>query len=134
MLLDEDSAFRKELKDLSFAEYRQNIKNFFGKDYNGQTVADRVLRKNFNIQYSIPLMCYFLELLKRGCKDCNVRYVDVFADCPPNASVISEFKEKLGIDITRLTWRFERDAICTIVRKEIEPLLKKVATIMYSYA
>lgn len=76
----------------------------------------------------------FLELLKRGCKDCNVRYVDVFADCPPNASVISEFKEKLGIDITRLTWRFERDAICTIVRKEIEPLLKKVATIMYSYA
>lgn len=134
MLLDEDSAFRKELKDLSFAEYRQNIKNFFGKDYNGQTVADRVLRKNFNIQYSIPLMCYFLELLKRGCKDCNVRYVDVFADCPPNASVISEFKEKLGIDITRLTWRFERDAICTIVRKEIEPILKKVATIMYSYA
>ncbi|WP_245398466.1 virulence factor SrfB [Segatella copri] len=134
MLLDEDSAFRKELKDLSFAEYRQKIKNFFGKDYNGQTVADRVLRKNFNIQYSIPLMCYFLELLKRGCKDCNVRYVDVFADCPPNASVISEFKEKLGIDITRLAWRFKRDAICTIVRKEIEPLLKKVATIVYSYA
>ena len=134
MLLDEDSAFRKELKDLSFVEYRQRIKNFFGKDYNGQTVADRMLRKNFNIQYSIPLMCHFLELLKRDSKDCNVRYDDVFAECPPNASVISEFKERLGIDITRLTWRFKRDAISNIVRKEIEPLLKKVATIMYSYA
>lgn len=134
MLLDEDSAFRKELKDLSFAEYRQKIKNFFGKDYNGQTVADRVLRKNFNIQYSIPLMCHFLELLIRNSKDCNVRYDDVFAEYPPNASVISEFKERLGIDITRLTWRFKRDAISNIVRKEIEPLLKKVATIMYSFA
>ena len=134
MLLDEDSAFRKELRDLSFAEYRQKIKNFFGKDYNGQTIADRMLRKNFNIQYSIPLMCHFLELLKRDSKDCNVRYDDVFAECPPNASVISEFKERLGIDITRLTWRFKRDAISNIVRKEIEPLLKKVATIMYSYA
>ena len=134
MLLDEDSAFRKELKDLSFAEYRQKIKNFFGKDYNGQTIADRILRKNFNIQYSIPLMCHFLELLKRNSKDCNVRYDDVFAECPPNTSVISDFKEKLGIDITRLTWRFKRDAISNIVRKEVEPLLKKVATIMYSYA
>ena len=134
MLLDEDSAFRKELKDLSFVEYRQKIKNFFGKDYNGQTVADRVLRKNFNIQYSIPLMCHFLELLKQDSKDCNVRYDDVFADCPPNTSVISDVKEKLGIDITRLTWRFKCEAISAIVRKEFEPLLKKVATIMYSYA
>lgn len=134
MLLDEDSAFRKELKDLSFAEYRQKIKNFFGKDHNGQSVADRVLRKNFNIQYSIPLMCHFLELLKQNRKDCNIRYDDVFAECPPNASVVSEFKEMLGIDITRLSWRFKREAISNIVRKEIEPLLKKVATIMYSYA
>ena len=134
MLLDEDSAFRKELNDLSFREYRQKVKNFFGKNHSGQTVADRLLRKNFNIQYSIPLMCHFLELLKRDSKDCNVRYDEVFAECSPNASVISGFKEKLCIDITRLSWRFKRDAVSMIVRKEIEPLLKKVATIMYSYA
>lgn len=134
MLLDEESAFRKELKDLPFATYRQKIKNFFGKDHNNLTAADRVLRKNFNIQYSVPLMCHFLELLKSGSKDCNVRYNDVFADCQPNASVVSEFRERFGIDITELTWRFKQDAVYTVVRKEIEPLLKKVATIMYSYA
>ena len=134
MLLDENSAFRKELKDIPFAEYRQRMKNFFGKDYNGQTVADRVLRKDFNIQYSIPLMCHFLELVKRGCKDCVVRYTDVFADCPPNNTVVSVFNDRLGIDVTKLSWEFKYDNVASIIRKEFEPLLKKVATIMYSYA
>lgn len=134
MLLDENSAFRTELKDLSTREYRQKIKDFFGEDYNGQTISDRVLRKDFNIQYSVPLMCYFLELLKQDSKDCVVKYSDVFSDCPPNDVVINEFKRKLNIDITTLNWRFNKESVSDVVRKEFEPLLKKVATIMYSYA
>lgn len=134
MLLDEDSAFRQELKDLSFIEYRQKMKNFFGKDYNGQTVSDRALRKDFNIQYSVPLMCHFLELMKCGSKDCVVKYEDVFADCPPNETVIEAFKDRFNIDITRISWKFNHEKVASVVRKEFEPLLKKVATIMYSYA
>lgn len=134
MLLDENSAFRAELKNLSPMAYRQKMKDFFGKDYNGQTISDRILRKDFNIQYSIPLMCHFLELLKRGSKDCVVKYEDVFADCPPNEAVIGNFKEKIGIDITTLSWNFNKKIVSDIVRKEFEPLLKKVATIMYSFA
>ena len=134
MLLDENSAFRTELKSLSTRDYRQKIKDFFGEDYNGQTVADRVLRKDFNIQYSVPLMCHFLELLKQNSKDCVVKYTDVFSDCPPNDVVIEEFKRKMNIDITILSWRFNKEAVSEVVRKEFEPLLKKVATIMYSFA
>lgn len=134
MLLDENSAYRKELKYLSMQEYRQKIKNFFGEDYNGQTVADRELRKDFNIQYSMPLMCYFLELLKRDSNDCVVRYSDVFSDCPPNKTVIETFREKMNIDVTELTWMFNKESVSEIVRKEFEPLLKKIATIMYSFA
>lgn len=134
MLLNEDSAFRQALKNLSVAQYRQEIKNFFGPDHNGQTVADRILRKDFNIQYSVPLMCHFLELLKNNHKDCVVRYNDVFADCPPNASIITGFFEKTGIDITKLEWKFNRKTVSDVVEKEFEPLLKKIATIMYAYA
>ena len=134
MLLDENSAFRTELSSLSTREYRQKIKDFFGKDYGGQTIADRTIRKDFNIQYSVPLMCYFLELLKRGSKDRIVKYNDVFADCPPNESVIEEFQNRTGIDITTLSWKFNRNMVYDVVKKEFEPLLKKVATIMYSYA
>lgn len=134
MLLDENSAFRTELGELTSREYRQRIKDFFGKDYNGQTAADRILRKDFNVQYSIPLMCHFLELLKQDSQDCVVKYSDLFEDCPPNKTLIEEFKQKMGIDITSLSWRFNKVMVSEIVRKEFEPLLKKVATIMYSYA
>lgn len=134
MLLDENSAFRTELSTLPTREYRQKIKDFFGEDYNGQTIADRILRKDFNIQYSVPLMCHFLELLKQNHKDCVVKYSDVFADCPPNKVIIDEFKRKMNIDVTTLSWRFNKEAVSEVVRKEFEPLLKKIAAIMYSYA
>lgn len=134
LILDENSAFRTELKDISTREYRQKMKDFFGEDYNGQTIADRVLRKDFNIQYSVPLMCHFLELLKHDSKDCVVKYNDVFSECPPSQYVINEFNNRLNIDITKLTWKFKNQSVSEIVHKEFEPLLKKVATIMYSYA
>lgn len=134
MLLSEDSAFRQALKHLSSMQYRQEIKNFFGPDHNGQTIGDRILRKDFNIQYSVPLMYHFLELLTTRHKDCVVRYNDVFADCPVNPSIIEGFKEKTGIDITGLEWKFNREKVSEVVEKEFEPLLKKIATIMYAYA
>ncbi len=134
MILDEESAFRKQLGDLGTEAYRQKMKDFFGKDYNGQTLADRVARKDFNIQYSIPLMCYYLELLNKGSKNCSVKYDDVFSDCPLNENLKKEFKGRTGIDVTQLTWKFNSEKVSEIVSKEFEPLLKKIATIMYSYA
>lgn len=134
MILDEGSAFREQLSNIGTREYRQMMKDFFGKDYNGQTVADRVVRKDFNVQYSIPLMYYYLKLLNEDSKNCQVKYEDVFSDCPPNDNVIREFKERTGIDIITLTWNFNKEKVSEVVSKEFEPLLKKIATIMYSYA
>lgn len=134
MLLNENSAFRQELKNLSTPAYRQTIKNFFGPDHNGQTLADRILRKDFNIQYSVPLMYYFLDLIKNHSKDRTVTFNDVFGDCPPNENVIAGFKERTGIDVSRLEWHFNNAEVSAIIEKEFEPLLKKIATIMYAYA
>lgn len=135
MLFDEEvSAFRAALKDLSIREYRQKIKDFFGPDYNGQTLSDRILRKDFNIQYSVPLMYYFLELLSKNSEDCIVRYADVFENCEPNQRVIDGFKKHLGIDVTTLEWHYSKEKISQVITTEFEPLLKKLATIIYSYA
>lgn len=134
MLLDEGSAFRQQLSHLNSRAYRQQMKNFFGKDHNGQAIADRMIRRDFNIQYSVPLMSYYLELLNKGSKSCHVTYEDVFSECPPNNNVIEQFKERTGIDITTLTWYFDKDKVSDVVSKEFEPILKKIATIMYSYA
>lgn len=134
MLLNEESAFRKALKNDSFQEYRQKMKNFFGLDHNNQTLADRILRKDFNIQYSVPLMHFFLELTKNEEKNRTVTYDEVFRDCPPNPTVIQGFKEKTGIDITSLSWDYNSELISSIIEKEFDPILKKIATIMYAYA
>lgn len=135
MLLDEKhSAFRKVLHTLNPNQYRQKIKNFFGPDYNGQTNADRIARRDFNIQYSIPLMSYFLELASKGGGNCTVKFEDVFKDIQPNERVISDFKQRMGIDISTLSWEYDKEFVAEIITKEFEPLLKKIAAIFYAYA
>ena len=131
---DKHSAFRKSLMDLNLKEYRQKIKNFFGPDYSGQTIADRMARKNFNIQYSVPLMQYYLQLAANDSKSCRVTYEDVFSETPPNEAVKSDFKRKMGIDITTLAWDYDKDFVEDLISKEFDPLLKKIAAIFYAYS
>lgn len=63
MLLGHNSAFRIALNTLSDKDYRQKMKDFFGKDNIDKSYSDKMLRRDFNIQYSVPLMSYFLQLL-----------------------------------------------------------------------
>ena len=135
MLLDEKhSAFRKALSNLDAIEYRQKIKNFFGPDYNGQTIADRIARRDFNIQYSVPLMSYFLQLASNNSCNCVVKYEDVFTINQPNPRVVADFKKRMGIDITTLSWEYNKDFVDDIISKEFEPLLKKIAAMFYAYS
>ena len=135
MLLDEKhSAFRKALHNLDAIQYRQKVKNFFGPDYNGQTIADRIARRDFNIQYAVPLMTYFLQLASNDSCNCVVKYEDVFKKNHPNTRVVDDFKKRMGIDITTLSWEYNKDFVADIISKEFEPLLKKIAAMFFAYS
>lgn len=135
MLLDErQSAFIKAFKKQGIKDYRQKIKDFFGPDHSGQTISERMARRDFNIQYSIPLMYYFLNLASNDCCDCVVKYDDVFGSCPPNDHVIEDFKKRMGIDLTELNWEYDKEYIAGIIRKKFEPLLKKIAAMFFAYS
>lgn len=135
MLLDENhSAFRKKLSHLNNAQYRQLIKDYFGPDHAGQTVAERIARRDFNIQYSVPLMCHFLSLACNDSANCVVKYQDVFGKCEPNSSVIEDFKKRMGIDITTLSWNYDKKFVAEIITREFEPLLNKIAAMFYAYS
>ena len=135
MLLDEKhSAFRKALHNLDSIQYRQRIKNFFGPDYNGQTISERNVRRDFNIQYSVPLMSYFLNLASNDSPSCIVTYDDVFKENQPNSYIISDFQRRMGIDIRTLTWEYDKQFVADLISKEFEPLLKKISAIFYAYA
>lgn len=133
MFFSSNSAFRKKMKGISEMDYRQRMRNFFGPDYTGQTIADRKLRRDFNIQYSIPLMHYFLDMLANDIKDCTVRYSDVFEDCPPNERIKTGFKKYFSFDLEDLEWEFNKFVVSDVISRAFEPLLKKIATIMYAY-
>lgn len=133
MFFSPSSAFRKKMRGLSEIDYRQFMRNFFGPDYTGQTIADRKLRRDFNMQYSMPLMYYFLDMLAKDVKDCTVRYTNVFDDCPPNERVKEGFKNFFKFDLEDLEWEFNKAAVSDVISKAFEPLLKKIATIMYAY-
>ena len=133
MFFSPNSALRRNLPELSDVQYRQKLRDFFGPDYSGQTIAERKLRRDFNLQYSVPLLYHFLELLSTGSVDCVVRYNEVFDDCPPNQRVINGFENYFGFKLESLEWEFKKSEISDYVAKAFEPLLKKRATIMHTY-
>lgn len=134
MFFSSTSAFRKKLNLPNEDIYRQKLRNFFGPDYTGQTIKDRQLRRDFNLQYSMPLMYHMLDLLAHNEKNCKVRYSDVFEECPPNNFVQDGFNKFFGFEIQDLEWEFNNEYISDAVSRAFEPLLKKIATIMYSYS
>lgn len=133
MFFSPDSALRRRLSGLSEESYRQRLRDFFGPDTNGQTLAERLLRRDFNLQYSVPLMNRFLELLSDDSNDTVVRYQETFSEIPPNERVKSGFKRFFGFDLEELEWSFKRDFVSEVVANAFEPLLKKIATMMYAF-
>lgn len=134
MFLNKKSAFKQQMRDTSFDVFQQKMKDFVGPDYHGQTIHDRIMRRNFNIQYSVPLMCHFLELVKNRSKNCIVRYSDVFSKCAPNRAILEHFQNRFGFSLETVEWEFNYQDVCEIIEKSFEPLLKKIATIMFAHS
>lgn len=133
MFFSQSSALREHLQGKTEQEYRQILRNFFGPDHTGQTIADRRLRRDFNMQYSIPLMYKFLDLLSKQTQNCIIRYKDIFEDNEPNWRIRKGFEDFFGFPLEDLEWRYDNECVSEVVRKAFEPLLKKIATIMFSY-
>ncbi len=134
MMLDEDSAFYKKLKPLPYRECRQKLRDMFGPDYNGQSEAERLFRSDFNVQYSMPLMYHFLELVNRGSGNKTVRFHDVFEKLPPNEGLMRQFEEYFGFGMETLEWDFDYEKVAKKISDKFEPYLKKIATIMFANA
>ena len=133
MFFADNSALRQRIDYTNEQDYDRRLRDFFGPDHAGQTYADRMLRRDFNLQYSVPLMNYYLELLNKRSKDCIVHYSDVFSEFEPNERVCIGFRDHFGFDIKDLEWEFKPEDVARVVTSTLEPLLKKIATIMHSF-
>ena len=132
MMSETDSDIRSMCKQMSDSQYHQLLKNFFGPDYAGQTVRQRKLRRDFNIQVSVPLLYYYLELLNNKSNNCKIHYKDVFKDNEPSEQVLACFQEAFGCDFKQIIWTYDKDRISRVIKRSLDPLLKQIAAIMFN--
>lgn len=128
---DYSAIYRKGEKDPNIM---QKLKNFFGHDYNGQSISQRLLRRDFNIQVLVPLACYYLDLNRRESRDCTIHYEQVFADNRPNPYVLNGFASFFGFRFEDLEWEYSSSHVSELITKTMEPLVKKISAMMYAYA
>lgn len=130
LLQSNNSGFRRCESE---ALYQQKLKDFFGPDYSGQTFSERMLRRDFNIQYLMPVANYFLRLNSSNSEDIVVTYNDVFSVQQPNERIIEGFKRKFGLDVRKVEWMYNSEEVTNAIQKAFESLLQQIATIMYAH-
>lgn len=108
------------------------LQPFLGTD-NGVSASNRQLRSEFNLQISVPIVSYFLELLKED-KDIRktLSFNDIFKNNMPTTRLLSHFKNHFGFDFNLLKWHYDRNIVASIIEKTFDSLIGKISS-LFSY-
>ncbi len=109
------------------------LQKFLGTN-NGVSFHDRRLRSDFNLQVSIPIVSYYLELLKENKDDSILSYSDIFGTNPPTQAVLLHFKNSFGFEFTDLQWTYKKKVVADIVEKTFDSLIGKISSLLSYYA
>lgn len=114
------------------AEIRRLLYKFFGGDNASLSFKDRTMRRDFNLQVCVPIMCYFLELLSKEESYREISFDEVFSENPPGEAVLQRFNEHFGFSLNDVRWVYDSNVMSTNIEHTMNDLLENVATIMYS--
>lgn len=101
---------------------------------NGVSVRNRRLRSDFNLQISVPIVSYYLELLKENKDDIILSYSDIFGTNSPTQVVLQHFKDSCGFSFTDLQWTYKKKVVADIVEKTFDSLIGKISSLLSYYA
>ena len=131
-----DNILRAEgaLKEQLIKAYASNlIHDYFGHDSNMMNATDRRCRKDFNTQISIPIALKMLDLLRLNRPSKVYGYKELFVRDEPATYLLEHFYNHFGFRFTELEWRFDPNAIADIVRTTLDPLMKQLSILAYTY-
>jgi len=106
---------------------------FLGTDV-GISAKNRRLRSDFNLQVSVPIVSYYLELLKENSDDTILSYSDIFGVNAPTSVVLQHFQNHFGFDFTSLQWTYKKKVIADIVEQVFDSLIGKISSLLSYYA
>jgi len=109
------------------------LQPFLGTD-NGVSFRNRKLRSDFNLQISVPIVSYYLELLKQDSDDIILSYGDIFGTNLPTQTVLLHFKDSFGFEFTELQWTYNKKVVVDIVEKAFDSLIGKISSLLSYYA
>ena len=109
------------------------LQQFLGTN-NGVSFRNRQLRSDFNLQISVPIVSYYLELLKQDSDDKILSYDDIFGTNPPTQTLLQHFKNSFGFDFISVEWKYKKKIVSDIVEKTFDSLIGKISSLLSYYA
>ncbi|GHS89268.1 hypothetical protein FACS1894201_10660 [Bacteroidia bacterium] len=109
------------------------LQPFLGTD-NGVSFRNRQLRSDFNLQISVHVVSYYLELLKQNADDKILSYGDIFGTNPPTQSVLQHFQNSFSFDFTSIQWIYNKQIVAGIVEETFDSLIGKISSLLSYYA
>lgn len=130
----EYSAIEKQLRNMNKENIAELILDFFGKDNARQSVEDRQVRKDFNIQVAVPVVSYYLQLLNENKTErASLNFEDIFLSNKPTERVIAKFKSHFGFSISDVKWKYDKDVLSKLVKRTFDNLVSKISTVLSYY-
>lgn len=129
-----NSSLKSQMKDKGLTDVDAKLFGFFGEDHASMTYQQRQVRRDFNIQVSVPLALKYLELTQTESKSTTITFDDIFNnENVPSDTVLGSFQEHFGFEFQSLEWEFSLDDSNKLISKVFAQLLQKVASLMYAY-
>lgn len=108
--------------------------DFFGGN-TGMSFSNKQLRADFNLQVSVPIVSYYLELIKQNNLESQIlSFSEIFGKNPPTQNVLNHFNQHFGFEFESLQWQFERKVVSAIIEKTFDSLVGKISTLFSYYA
>jgi hypothetical protein len=109
------------------------LNSFFGSNSNNISYANRIMRKNFNVQVLIPIAKRYLEHARNNHPDEVVGFDRLFPELKPNVELLHFFNLHFGFPFENIQWKLSTRRVNTILEATFEPLIKQLSTLAFAY-
>jgi len=130
----EHAVIPDHLRKTTQSDIAQLILDYFGKDNARQSVTDRQIRSEFNMQVSVPVVTHYLELLSDNkIEKATLNFEDIFSKNKPTERVAEHFLKHFGFSIKDLQWHYNKVIISKIIESTFDTLVGKISTVLSYY-
>lgn len=114
----DDAVIQNQLKRLGNYDIAKTILDFFAPDNARQSVIDRQIRSEFNLQVSVPVVSKYLQMLNEDkVDDKTFTYDEMFVDSQPTDRVLRHFEKHFGFSIKDIQWHYDKHKVSEIIIK-----------------